>query len=251
MINIKNGQPVHAIQSISVQQSAEEAYLSSLLSPVSEHDAHEDDVELQTMYSESDVKSEPVSVPVPEQQLDTPKQAKVEKTEPESVEMLNRSDAPESVNGDYQLNRPQLPFACQLISVAGLRLALPLSSFSQILPWPENIVPAINAKSRLIGHMHHRTSVLDIVDLSGIIMNRESGELTQNGNNQYSSVILLQGGNTCLPCDEVIDVVTVNPDKVCWRNTGSQRIWLAGTIKNEGYALLDVEGIMRLLGDYL
>lgn len=235
MNNMTNEQHIHSIQVSTVQQSVEEAYLNSLLSPLSIEGCDAGG------RSESQhIKPEAIDEPVRHE-------IKNDVTDPVLNELTNSIDISNVVDEGVYENRPQVPFACQVITVAGIKLALPLSSFTQVFPWPEVLKPT-NSKNYIAGHIQHGACVFDIVDLSGLIMDRPITELVEDDESSYSHVILLQDGSTCLPCDETLEVVTVNPDKVCWRTSNSKRAWLAGTIKDEQLALLDADKIMRLLG---
>ena len=94
----------------------------------------------------------------------------------------------------------------------------------------------------------HDNKQLDFIDLGSLIFNRSHQNTNQTSvHDSYNSIILLADNKTCLPCENIIDMVTINPDKVCWRSDSSERKWLAGTFKKENYILLDLDGIMQLL----
>lgn len=244
MNNTKNEPLAHSVQTASVQQSVEEAYLNSLLNSFSINEEHDVPALSESIHAKSVIISEPVPLPA------APNNA----TNNDDRENLKESSSSVSVTNvtekSLQETWPQVPFACQLITVAGLKLALPVSSYTQIFPWPGELVPAKNNETPVAGHMQHGVCSFDIVDLTGLILNRSTTEATKNNQYSYSHVMLLQDGSTCLPCGDLLEMITVDPDKVCWRSSDSPRTWLAGTVKDEGFALLDSEKIMQLLGKY-
>lgn len=246
MNNVENEKLLRPLQAATLQQSVEEAYLDSLLSPLP------DNGEQGICVHQASVKEEPVNTPesveYPEQQS-TEINAVSNDTNTDSPQLDEKSVKADSVDDNINESWPQLPFVCQLINLAGLKLALPLSGFTQVLPWPGEVISAGNGQESLVGHMKSGACVFDIVDLAGLIMNKALAQTDSNGKYPYSHVLLLQDGSTCLPCDDMLETVTVDPDKVCWRNPDSQRIWLAGTVKEDGFALLDAEKIMQLNGN--
>lgn len=244
MNNTKNEPLVHSMQTASVQQSVEEAYLNSLLNSYSINEEHDVSVLSEPIHTKPEIIPEAVQQPaVPNNVKNSEDQSNLK----ESSSSVSVTDVTEK---SVQETWPQVPFACQLITVAGLKLALPLSSYTQIFPWPCELMPAKNNETPIAGHMQHGVCSFDIVDLTGLILNRPVAETIQNNQYSYSHVLLLQDGSTCLPCDDLLEMITLNPDKVCWRSSDSPRTWLAGTVKDEGFALLDSEKIMQLLGKY-
>lgn len=141
----------------------------------------------------------------------------------------------------------RLPFMCQLIKVAGIKLALPLSSFIRILQSAEIPESVKSNGDFLLEKMQIDGHQISIVDLAHIIL--PAGKLKQlikSRKNKWGSIIIMQNVKFALACDEVLDTVMLSPEEVCCRSLSSQRYWLAGTIKSGGYALLDID---ELLGD--
>lgn len=243
MNNVKNEQSEQALQIVpGVQQSVEEAYLNTLLSPVLINNGDDYPDLAESMHSN------PVIMPEVERKATELHSMENEGNEYDLKEQAASTHIVNDVSENIQEAWPQVAFACQLISVAGLNLALPLSTYTHVIPWPGELQPAKDGEAYLAGHMQHGVCDFDIVDLTGLIMNRKVTDMVENS--RHTHVILLQDGSTCLPCDGLLDIVTVDPDKVCWRSPDSKRIWLAGTVKDKSFALLDTERIMRLLGKY-
>ena len=232
MTIIDNKQPAQNVQTLAVQQSIEEAYLDSLLSSSHAIQGTGDSIE-----SVSE-KNNPVITVEPAQQTTLNKAANMQSDDKVAPDIKN-----ELLTGAH----PQLPFVCQLISVSGLKLALQLSTYTQIISWPEELLPVSNNQQHLIGQMKSGACVFDIVDLAELITGQATAMSVENNIYPYSHVLLLQDGITCIPCEAVLETVTVNPEKVCWRNPDSHRTWLAGTVKDDGFALLDTDNIMKSL----
>lgn len=235
MNNVNNETPEKTLQASALQHSVEEDYLNSLLSPLLVNEERNDPVMSQTGSEKST--HQPAVV----------HDVKNDDKETDSTQSSNPSDVAGAINGSLQSMRQMTPFSCQLVSVAGLKLALPLFSYTKILPWSDQLVLEQCKQPCLIGHVQYDVCVFDVVDLARLITGRPANDQANNGEHFCSHVLLLQDGSTCLPCNDLLDIVTLEPEKVCWRNSDSKRIWLAGTVKDEGYALLDIEGIMKLI----
>lgn len=232
MTLIDNEQSAKNIQTLAAQQSIEEAYLDSLLGAASLTRGPAENTNTKPEQASPGIIQEPSQQPA------------LESTSSKQNDKENALGIDEEV---LQGTRPQLPFVCQLISIAGLKLALKLSNYTQVLSWPEEILPVSDGQKHLIGHMKSGACVFDIVDLTELIIGQAAAMSVENDIYPYSHVMLLQDGSTCIPCENILETVTVNPEKVCWRSSDSHRIWLAGTVKEDGFALLDTENIMQSL----
>jgi len=146
-------------------------------------------------------------------------------------------------------SQSELPFMGQLFEVAGLRCVLPLSSFSHILPWPDDLSLSEKNKHHLLGQVKINDQLISISDITTMLVpdnrleNKPAVEYTKS-----AKIIVFLGGRAGLACNKVLEMVKVEPEKVCWRDASSERIWLAGIVKSDSYALLDVNGILQLLG---
>lgn len=142
------------------------------------------------------------------------------------------------------INRQQ-PFDCQLIMAAGLKLALPVASFSQVLTGLADIDVTRISNVLLAGRVHHDGNAVDVIDLASVVMaeqNRTAGSSADAG-----VILLLHDACTGLLCERLLQRITVSPDRLCWRESHSRHTWLAATARSEGFALLDIEGIKDLL----
>lgn len=217
-------QRVHAMHRPGAQQAVEEAYLNDLLNTGA---ASEVPVASRTT-------SEEAIQPQPPQAVAQP------------VAMQHQPDTTKKNNA---AGRVQVPFACQVIDLAGLKLAIPMASFTRVLSWPDKLLPVVKSSGWILGQMQYGQLMLDIIDLAGLIYNkRQPQDDLATRKYSYNSVVLLQDGKIGLPCDRVNDMVMIDPDEVCWRSADSQRRWLAGTIKRQGIALLDINEIIQLSG---
>ncbi len=135
-------------------------------------------------------------------------------------------------------------FDCRLISVAGLKLAVPEVAIAQVLPCPAGFGEAANTTMLVAGRFNHGAAAITVVNLRAVVLPDAVHADTAQSD---SVIVLLQDGCTGLFCDAILEQVTVQPDRLCWRSATSRRIWLAATARADGFALLNPDGIIDLL----
>jgi purine-binding chemotaxis protein CheW len=139
------------------------------------------------------------------------------------------------------------PFACLLLSVNGLSLALPLVKLNRILPWTEPS-PLPGYAPWLLGIVHHLDTNVRVIDTAGLVMPEirrpTPGEAGAAGERH---IVLIGDGHWGLVCEHVSEVITLDPERIRWRASRGQRPWLAGTLVEQLCALLDVEELSRVL----
>ena len=62
-------------------------------------------------------------------------------------------------------------------------------------------------------------------------------------------IILLDEGKFGLAADSITQVLTLEADDVRWRSDAGRRPWLAGTISERLFALLDTDVLARILAE--
>jgi len=143
----------------------------------------------------------------------------------------------------------EVPFQCLLFHVAGLNLAVPLSRLNGVIPWPENVTPMPGHAAHFLGLVEHQERKVRLIDTAAVVMPPERLAAQQR---HYGKVILIGEGRWGLACDDVGEVVTLDPDGVRWRSAQGRRQWLAGTVVEHMCALLDTDAMAERLqsGDY-
>jgi hypothetical protein len=140
------------------------------------------------------------------------------------------------------------PVECQLILAAGLKLAVPLAAFSRVLTDIGEIESAADMNGLQAGCMRHEGRIIDVISLAAIVLDGQNSTRGPAASAARSgAILLLHDDVTGLLCDGLAERVTVAPDRLCWRDAHSRRIWLAATARSDGFALLDIEGVTRLL----
>ena len=116
----------------------------------------------------------------------------------------------------------------QIISVAGMKFALRVNDIAQILAAEQ--VTAQNQTFSLDGK---QVKVLSLTDLLS---------LQADDVNYY---LLLDDRQTAIACNSLVDINNIEPDNVCWKTEQSRHDWLAGTVRQQGIAILDIEVLQR------
>ncbi len=126
----------------------------------------------------------------------------------------------------------------QLVSVDGLKLAIPLSEITQVVHGGNIII-----KGNLLCYQEDQ---LNIVSLSALISGKDNDAdmetETEASNRQF---LLIQHRQLAIECQKIDQIETIDKNIVCWRNENSQRKWLAGTVKQLGVAILDLETLKK------
>lgn len=139
---------------------------------------------------------------------------------------------------------------CKVFSIAGLKLAFPLASIRDLKE--QQKILSVTKKSKTagicLGGIKHENRFIKIADLSYFIMaGKNAADKIYRYENNQVNVLFLNGLKIGVVYDEVIDTQVILHDDVCWRDPSSDRTWLAGTVKQYGFSLLDSEGIINLL----
>jgi hypothetical protein len=130
----------------------------------------------------------------------------------------------------------------QLVSVDGLKLAIPLSEITQVV----NDTTIIIKGKRLF----HQEEQFNIVSMGALIsgkdndVNMDMDIEAETANKQF---LLIQHRQLAIECQKIDQIETIDKNIVCWRNENSQRKWLAGTVKQMGVAILDMTELQLLI----
>ncbi|MCC2614773.1 chemotaxis protein CheW [Aestuariibacter halophilus] len=217
-----------------------EAYLSSLLheAPVEADPKREQVAKL--LESASPI-STPVELPEDQQAVvDEVEQiketlAEVENKEPEEYHALDVDSA----------TIPEESFQALFFEVAGLKMAVPLTSLGGIHQL-DKIGPLFGKPAWFKGVMLHRDEKLSVVDTARWVMPEKYDEkLAETLNYQY--LIMLDNSDWGLACERLVTTATLAPEDVKWREAHGKRPWLAGMVKEKMCALVNVRQLIAML----
>ena len=94
----------------------------------------------------------------------------------------------------------------------------------------------IAISDKVDGVLSYESDDYKVIDI-GFLINPSGGLSTSN---QY---ILLKKQRLALPHEELLGQERIDKKTICWRNENSQRLWLAGTVKDRNILLLDIQSL--------
>lgn len=136
-----------------------------------------------------------------------------------------------------------------LFKVAGLTLAVPLVDLNGVVEWDEEKLTTMPGHADFyLGLMSHLGKQIPVVDTAQLVLPaKKRQELGDDPQQRVTRVVLINGSQYGLACDEVNEVVTLKADAVRWRSERTQRRWLAGTVIEHMCALVDATAFAELL----
>lgn len=135
------------------------------------------------------------------------------------------------------------PMQVLLMQLHGLKLAISVQDLSGILKWPEHPMSKIPGKpSWYLGVITNPQQYTQVVDIGHILLPEQTPEPLSA---RY--IVLIDDNRWGLACEKVSKVVTLEPDEIKWRRQAGQRKWLAGTLLDEMYNIIDVNELSALL----
>ncbi len=144
--------------------------------------------------------------------------------------------------------RPASRLQLLLLDLGGLRLAVPLEALSSIHRLPQRLTRVPHQQAWLLGVYDHHGVKVAAVDTFGLVVPPSHRErLRRTGTEGPPVVVTVGGGRWGLVCHDTGTVLELEHDEVKWRSDRSVRPWLAGTVKSELCALLDVEAFVHWL----
>ena len=141
------------------------------------------------------------------------------------------------------------PFQVLLFRAGGLTLAVPLVELSGVLEWPEHITPMPGHADFYLGLVNNHGIKVPVVDTARLVLParalaRLAGE---DPLARVNRIVLIDEGRWGLACDQVAEVVTLEPGAVRWRTERPRQPWIAGTVVAHMCALLDAGEFARRL----
>ena len=144
-----------------------------------------------------------------------------------------------------------VPFQAMLFKVAGLSLAVPLVELNGVVEWKDDVTEMPGHANFYMGLMQHLDKSIPVIDTARLVLPEEKlGQLAgDDPRARVKRVVLIDEHRWGLACDEVNEVITLQPDQVRWRTSRTKRAWLAGTVVDHMCALIDGPAFSAMLKD--
>ncbi|MDT8387927.1 MAG: chemotaxis protein CheW [Thiogranum sp.] len=166
-----------------------------------------------------------------------------EATEPVHAEAV--SPVPAAVE-DNAADASAASLRVQVFKVSGLVLAIPVARLRAVIEnhCEQHSQPA----SPIAGVVDWQGIPLQIVDTARLVLPAERAEnLNRNPAERCRQLLILDGGQWALGCDELASEIELADSEVTWRTAAGKRPWLAGMATQRGCAVLDIDGLVQLL----
>lgn len=138
----------------------------------------------------------------------------------------------------------QNTFDVLLFKVAGLTLAVPLIALGHIHRRSEQLTSVFAQADWFMGLQPSARGNIRVVNTALLVMpERYKPEFAAAA--KY--IVTIDGLDWGLAVDSVETIAAVVPDEVTWRSERSKRPWLAGTVKTQLCALIDIPQLGQLL----
>ncbi len=140
----------------------------------------------------------------------------------------------------------QAPFKVLVFQSGGVQMAAPLVQLGGVVKEAALArLPHMPPWSR--GVLQHRGRQVPVVDIPALQALADGLSIPPKAG-RAACYILLAEGRCALACDEVAEMVTVEPGEVRWRRGRGRRPWCGGIITTRMCVLLDVEALCGMLG---
>lgn len=187
--------------------------------------------------SEVRVTEPAIEIPV---EVDTPSEVVVETKVEVPLNRESDSIIPEWANE---------PFQILLFKVAGLKLAVPLIDLCGVIEWNDSVTEMPGHADFYMGILQHLGYKIAVIDTARVVLPPD--KLTQLAGDDPSErvkhIVMIDDYRWGLACDNIGEVITLQPSDVRWRTSNSSRGWLAGTVIDHMCALLNSEGFADML----
>lgn len=143
------------------------------------------------------------------------------------------------------------PFQALLFKVAGLTMAVPLVELNGVVEWKDDVTEMPGHAEHYMGILNHLGKSVPVIDTARLVLppDKLSSLAGDNPRERVSRIVLIDEGRWGLACDEVQQVITLQPDDVRWRSNRTKRAWLLGTVIDHMCALLDAPGFSKILAN--
>ncbi|MEC8858564.1 MAG: chemotaxis protein CheW [Pseudomonadota bacterium] len=173
------------------------------------------------------------------------------KTDVDAETQLNTLDIAEAAQQVRGLRQApewaNKPFASLLFSVLQMDMAAPLHDLGGICPIEDGkIQPVAGQASWFMGLLRWNGKNIRVIDTADLLM-PERCPADRKHRQDYQSVIVLGDSLWGLAVSHAEESVRLEPSQLRWREGGSSRPWLAGTLLDRLCSLLDVDVLSSML----
>lgn len=135
-------------------------------------------------------------------------------------------------------------FQALIVDIHGMKFAIPLNDLHNIIRWSQKELTEITSKPTwhlgLLSKQHQQSI---IIDTAHILIPSQY----QSIDSSYHFILLIAEGKWGLSCNNIIEIVTLSPNEIRWTKQHGTRPWLAGTVLDKMYSILNIEELTQQL----
>ena len=141
-------------------------------------------------------------------------------------------------------------FQALLFEVAGLTLAVPLAKLKGVVPNDQGLTEMPGHSPLFLGVTPYQGVQSRVVDTARFVLPKDRlAKLGEDASERAAHLVVIDEGRWALACSKIGDVIELESGQVKWRTAAGKRLWLAGTVIERMCALLDIDELIRQLGD--
>ena len=136
------------------------------------------------------------------------------------------------------------------ISVVGLKLALPMEHIAEVITINEASVQQCSDHSLISGVLEYQGRDIAVLDAASIIVpENHPRRAAMLARKQYQHIVVFKHGNIAMAVDAVDEEIYLPTESVRWSTSSNHYDWLAGTMTDFGYALINTAKLAKYLSN--
>ncbi len=139
------------------------------------------------------------------------------------------------------------PFQSLLMEISGATFAMPLTALSGIGKFPEKVRLLPGSAPWEAGIFPGRNGPVMLVDPAkfGLVSNLCPSDNCHVNSPRGKWLVFVGEGRWGFRCDSLKEVVTLEQTQIHWRRSNTCHPWLAGTVKQHLWTLIDMEALVK------
>lgn len=133
-------------------------------------------------------------------------------------------------------------FHALFFRLGDITIATPVLDLRRIIDFDDVTLTLLPKQpSWLLGLVDNQGEKIGVMHTAELILGREKAQRRDFDAQPYSKMIISRHGRYGFACDEVLEMVKLKAEDICWRETPQgRRPWLLGTIKERLSVLVDL-----------
>jgi len=162
----------------------------------------------------------------------------------ETVECIDPVIERDDTAGPDSFDYTEIPANIMTFKVSGITLGIPLNSFAGVQTLVDEPATESSSKDWYLGRVGEAGTSIQIIDTYRLIVPQARQRSGYLGKPLYGrTIVLAKQGRLGFLCDQTLQVINLADDQVICSSDQTARAWLAGMVKEQGIAILDINQI--------